>query len=205
MRGRILKESIDLFDKKGFSKTSIQDIIDTIGVTKGTFYYYFKSKQELLMDIHLNYIKELLAEQEVIFNDEYLSNKEKMNNLISLIIKNIKIHGKSARVFNREFRHLDDNQLKLINDYRKEFRIKLQKLLGEGIEKGEFRDDLRCDIVIFGILGMVNRSYNWYDPDGEVSEEELVNTYMDIILNGIKKEEKTAHINEKIIENHFTG
>lgn len=191
MRGRIIKESIDLFDKKGYSKTSIQDIIDTIGVTKGTFYYYFKSKQELLMDIHLNYIKELLSEQEMILNDEYLSNKVKLNNLIYLIIKNIKVHGKSARVFVREIRHLDDKQLKLINDYRKEFRINLQRLMGEGIEKGEFRDDLRSDIVIFGILGMVNRSYNWYDPDGEVSEEELVRTYMEIILNGIKKDANT--------------
>lgn len=188
MRGRIIKESIDLFDKKGFSSTSIQDIVDTIGVTKGTFYYYFKSKQELLMDIHINYIKELLSEQEVILNEEYLSSKVKMKNLIYLIIKDIKVHGKSARVFNREFRHLDDKQLKLINDYRKEFRINLQRLLGEGIEKGEFRNDLRSDIVIFGILGMVNRSYNWYNPDGEVSEEELVSTYMEIILNGIDRD-----------------
>ncbi|MGE7981514.1 TetR/AcrR family transcriptional regulator [Solibacillus sp. NPDC093137] len=192
MRGRILKESIDLFDKKGFSKTSIQDIIDTIGVTKGTFYYYFKSKQELLMDIHLNYIKELLAEQEVILNDEYLSSIVKINKLIHLIIKNIKVHGKSARVFHREFRHLDDKQLKLINDYRKEFRINLEKLFDEGIEKGEFREDLRSDIVIFGILGMVNRSYNWYNPDGEVTEEELVSTYMEMILNGINKATNTT-------------
>ncbi|MEK4425829.1 TetR/AcrR family transcriptional regulator [Solibacillus sp. FSL K6-1523] len=186
MRGRILKESIDLFDKKGFSKTSIQDIVDTIGVTKGTFYYYFKSKQELLMDIHLSFIKELLSEQEVTLKDESLSNTVKINNLIYLIIKDIKIQGKSARVFNREFRHLDDMQVKLINSYRKEFRINLQRLIDDGIEKGDFRNDLRSDIVIFGILGMVNRSFNWYNPDGEVSEEELVSTYMDIILNGIK-------------------
>lgn len=192
MRGRIIKESIDLFDKKGFSKTSIQDIVDMIGVTKGTFYYYFKSKQELLMDIHLSFIKELLSEQEVILKDEYLSSKVKMNNLIYLIIKDIKVQGKSARVFSREFRHLDDKQLKLINDYRKEFRINLQRLIGEGIEKGEFRNDLRSDIVTFGILGMVNRSYNWYNPDGEVLEEELVSTYMDIILNGIKKDTNNA-------------
>ena len=204
MRGRILKESIDLFDKKGFSKTSIQDIIDTIGVTKGTFYYYFKSKQELLMDIHLNYIKELLAEQEVILNDEYLSSIVKINKLIHLIIKSIKVHGKSARVFHREFRHLDDKQLKLINGYRKEFRINLEKLFDEGIEKGEFREDLRSDIVIFGILGMVNRSYNWYNPDGEVTEEELVSTYMEMILNGINKDTNTTgHSRGNLSESTF--
>ncbi|QCR32672.1 TetR/AcrR family transcriptional regulator [Lysinibacillus sp. SGAir0095] len=188
MRGRIIKESIDLFDKKGFSKTSIQDIVDTIGVTKGTFYYYFKSKQELLRDIHLNYIKELLKEQEIILRDEYISFEEKMQKLIYLIIKNIRVHGKSARVFNREVRHLDEEQVKSVNVYRKEFRFNLQKLIEEGIEKGEFREHLRSDIVIFGILGMVNRSYNWYKPDGEVTEEELVSIYMDLILNGIKSE-----------------
>ena len=185
MRGRIIKESIDLFDKKGFSKTSIQDIVDTIGVTKGTFYYYFKSKQELLMDIHINYIKELLAEQAVILDDPYLSTRVKINKLIYLIIKNIKIHGKSARVFNREIKHLNEKQLKLINTHRKEFRINLEKLFNEGIKKGEFRADLRSDIVIFGILGMVNRSYQWYNPDGDVSEDELVSIYMELILNGI--------------------
>lgn len=185
MRERIIKESIELFDKKGFSKTSIQDIVDTIGVTKGTFYYYFKSKQELLMDIHLTYIKDLLKEQEMILNDETISCKEKVKKLIYLIIKDIREHGKSARVFNREVRHLDEQQLKLINSYRKEFRFRLQKVFEEGMENGEFRKDLRSDIVIFGILGMVNRSYQWYNPDGEVSEEELVNIYMEIILNGI--------------------
>ncbi len=37
---------------------------------------------------------------------------------------------------------------------------------------------------------MVNRSYNWYNPDGEVSEEELVDIYMDIIINGLKINQK---------------
>ena len=48
MKRKIIEESIDLFDKKGFNNTSIQNIVDSIGVTKGTFYYYFSSKQELL-------------------------------------------------------------------------------------------------------------------------------------------------------------
>lgn len=186
MRERILKESIDLFDQKGFSKTSIQDIVNTIGVTKGTFYYYFKSKQELLMDIHLNYIKELLKEQEQILANDYISTRDKMENLIFLVIKKIRLHGKSARVFSREVRHLDEKQLKLVNSCRRDFRLNLQKLFDEGVSKGEFRNDLRTDIVNFGILGMVNRSYNWYNPDGEVSEEELVRTYMELILNGIQ-------------------
>jgi TetR/AcrR family transcriptional regulator, cholesterol catabolism regulator len=187
MRGKIIKESIDLFDRKGFSKTSIQDIVDTLGVTKGTFYYYFDSKQELLRDIHLSYIQELLEEQQVILKDSSLSHIEKLNRQIYLIISRIGTSGKSARVFNREMRHLETDQIQQVNSIRREYRINFQKVIEDGIEKGVFRSDLRSDIVTFGILGMVNRSYNWFDPDGEVVEEELVNIYMELIVNGLKK------------------
>lgn len=187
MRRTIIKESIDLFDKKGYSKTSIQDIVDKIGATKGTFYYYFNSKQELLRDIHLSYIQDLLQEQEIILQDPNLSCKEKINKIVYLIISGIRTQGKNARVFSREMRHLEEEHIRHVNSIKREFRLNLQKVLEEGIEKGEFRSDLRSDIVIFALLGMVNRSYSWYNPDGEVTEEELVNIYMDIIVNGIKK------------------
>lgn len=41
MKEKIIEVSIDLFGKHGFTETSIQDIVDGLGVTKGTFYYYF--------------------------------------------------------------------------------------------------------------------------------------------------------------------
>ncbi|MES9741731.1 helix-turn-helix domain-containing protein, partial [Priestia megaterium] len=53
MKDLMMERSIQLFAQKGFKETSIQDIVNELNVTKGTFYYYFKSKQELLMDIHL--------------------------------------------------------------------------------------------------------------------------------------------------------
>ncbi len=51
MKEKIIEKAIELFEKKGFSTTSIQDIVDELGVTKGSFYYYFSSKEQLLMDI----------------------------------------------------------------------------------------------------------------------------------------------------------
>src|SRR5699024_11597620 len=69
IKEEITKHSIQLFEKKGFSQTSIQDIVDVLDVTKGTFYYYFSSKEQLLMDIHLQYIDNLLSRQQMIFED----------------------------------------------------------------------------------------------------------------------------------------
>ncbi|HEX7065866.1 MAG TPA: helix-turn-helix domain-containing protein, partial [Bacillales bacterium] len=70
MKKQITKQSVELFGKNGFNETSIQDIVDGLGVTKGTFYYYFSSKQQLLADIHLSFIDDILTREKEIFADK---------------------------------------------------------------------------------------------------------------------------------------
>ncbi len=47
-KNEILDAAQEFFFKKGYEDTTIQDILDAIDIAKGTFYYYFKSKDELL-------------------------------------------------------------------------------------------------------------------------------------------------------------
>ncbi len=48
-RQQILSAATQLFPAKGFENTSIDDIVERANVVKGTFYYHFKSKDELLL------------------------------------------------------------------------------------------------------------------------------------------------------------
>src|SRR6478752_7676841 len=48
---QVVKNAHHLFVEKGFQATSIQDIIDYSGISKGTFYNYFSSKNELLIAV----------------------------------------------------------------------------------------------------------------------------------------------------------
>ena len=47
----LLNSALDLFAEKGYDHTSINEIIEKVGVTKGAFYYYFKSKEQVLDEI----------------------------------------------------------------------------------------------------------------------------------------------------------
>lgn len=47
-RQEILDRAEELFTTKGYGKTTIIDILDAVGIAKGTFYYYFKSKEEVM-------------------------------------------------------------------------------------------------------------------------------------------------------------
>ena len=48
---RILEEASRLFLQKGFEKTSMQDIMDATGLSKGAIYHHFASKEDILLRI----------------------------------------------------------------------------------------------------------------------------------------------------------
>ncbi len=189
VRTELIKQSIGLFVEKGFSATSIQDIVDTIGVTKGSFYYHFKSKEALLMDIHLYYINDLLRRQQLILETEK-NPKEKLAKVVELIIHDIKTQGEIARVYYREIRHLTPENAATIQAKRTQFRRLIEETVAQGITAGEFRENIQPKVITFAILGMTNWSYRWFDPEGTLSVKDLADMYTDFILFGIDAEKK---------------
>lgn len=58
----IIRASAALFSEKGYDKCSVNDILNAVGIAKGTFYYYFKSKEDVL-DAAVGQISEQIWEQ----------------------------------------------------------------------------------------------------------------------------------------------
>jgi AcrR family transcriptional regulator len=52
-RQRILDVALDLFIEKGFDGTSLREIAERLGVTKAALYYYFESKDDILLALHM--------------------------------------------------------------------------------------------------------------------------------------------------------
>lgn len=139
------------------------------------------------MDIHLAYINELLSEQEMILEGSNKGSKDKLFDIVYILLKSIKSKKPSATIFFREMKNLSIEKLNQILPKRDEFHIKIEKLLIEGMESGEFRPTLDASIISFAILGVVNWSYQWFDPDGTKSDREVAGIFMEMILHGIEK------------------
>jgi AcrR family transcriptional regulator len=193
VKKKIMETGIQLFYQNGFKSTSVQDIVELLGVTKGTFYYYFNSKEELLKDIHLEYIEELIKQQEEILRNPEYDFKKKLHEIVYMLISNIRTKRPSARIFTREIRHISEKHVQEIKEKRKEFRKNTQKLIEEGINQELIKDNLRADILTMGILGTTNWSYYWFNPDGEVPEEKVVEIFLDFILNGISRNDSVSN------------
>lgn len=185
MKEKIIEKAIELFEKKGFSTTSIQDIVDELGVTKGSFYYYFSSKEQLLMDIYNEYITNLLDRQTKIIANKTLSPKEQLIEIIRLLIDDLIENGPRARIYFREMRHLSEDHINTIKKIRKQFRKNIETVIRTGEKQGVFKDQLPADILAFALLGLTNWSYNWYTPDGEIPPDQLVKIYSELLLTGL--------------------
>jgi len=81
-RAEIVKAARHLFQTKGYDKTTIQDVMDHLGIAKGTIYHYFKSKEELLEAIIENIVDENIEQMQILMKDVKGNALEKTRMLI---------------------------------------------------------------------------------------------------------------------------
>jgi len=82
-RNEILDTSEILFATKGYVKTTVNDILEVIGIAKGTFYYYFQSKEEVMNEIVMRFIGIGVESAKAIASDANLKATEKIFQIIS--------------------------------------------------------------------------------------------------------------------------
>ncbi|WP_438490895.1 TetR/AcrR family transcriptional regulator [Paenibacillus sp. IHBB 3054] len=81
-RNEILDTAELLFFTQGYSRTTINDILQRIGIAKGTFYYYFKSKEEVMDAVVMRFIDAGVEAAKEIASDHRLSVHEKLLRII---------------------------------------------------------------------------------------------------------------------------
>ena len=89
--GNLLKTAFDFFTTKGFSKTSISDIVSQAGVAKGTFYLYFKDKYDIRNRLISHKSSQLFrnAVESLGSNAEDLSFEDKIVSIVDNIINQL--------------------------------------------------------------------------------------------------------------------
>ena len=81
-RAEIIKAAGELFRNQGYIHTSVESIIQKVGVAKGTFYYYFKSKEEILDAFVHSMVDQLCEEYQIIADDPALGVMDKVRHML---------------------------------------------------------------------------------------------------------------------------
>ena len=81
-RQEIIVIARELFQRKNYESTTMQDIMNALGIAKGTIYHYFKSKEELLEAVIEDSVDEYIAGMEKVLNETEGTGLDKMRTLI---------------------------------------------------------------------------------------------------------------------------
>lgn len=186
-REKLLKNSLDLFNKYGFEHVSVEQITKACNVSKGTFYTHFPSKYDVILEKFKELdsfysIVEKNIEQTLPASEKILTlYKEQMLYLINVVGKDLMRTVYTAAMTNQVER---DHYL--ISSERKIFQI-LNTYIEEGIRLGEFREDLELAQMQTIVQRCMRANvYDWLIHNEEFNLVAEMNTFTTVVLNGLK-------------------
>ena len=184
-KGRIINSAWDLFYEQGYDDTTVEEIIERSGTSKGSFYHYFEGKDALLGS--LSYI----------FDEEYENLKdnmpEGMDSFDKLLYLNEKLFAMIENRIDIELlKRLYSTQLitkgeKHLLDSKRLYYKLLKAIVTEGQEAGELTDKMSVKEIV-KLYAMCERAllYDWCLCNGEYSLKQYAKNIMPMFLREIR-------------------
>jgi AcrR family transcriptional regulator len=154
-RQELVQTAYELFKEKGYEHVNVSDIVDKVGVAQGTFYYYFKTKLDVLNAVIDLYMQHYVVAIEALAGDAGLDPLEKVQAAISSTMK----RGESEKSF---IDLLNSNENFVTHQkYMAEMRKivpPMTKIIDEGVRDGTFevrhpRETVELMLYMWGCMG----------------------------------------------------
>jgi TetR/AcrR family transcriptional regulator, cholesterol catabolism regulator len=180
----ILRTSARIFALKGYHSTSMRDISRETKVSLAGLYYYCQSKEELLFLIQDNCFGRVLERLE-----ERLRETGDAVEKLRLVIENhlsfFAANMAEMKVLSHEAESLAGEMHERVSGKKQQYTRLVRRILSEAQGQQEkTRQKLDLTAATYALFGMMNWIYNWYDPRGKLSVNDLVDNITRLFLNG---------------------
>lgn len=186
VKSRIVSAAWQLFYEKGYNGTTVDEIIELSGTSKGSFYYYFDTKDELLNTLSFvldEYYEELDREM-----------KEDMDSFDKLLYINHMAHTMMEEKISIDLlsslystQLVAAGQRRLLDQNRHYYKL-VTRIVEEGQKRGEISDTKSVsDIVQY--YSMCERAlvYDWCLNKGEYSLSKKSKEWMPVMMEHFQK------------------
>jgi TetR/AcrR family transcriptional regulator, cholesterol catabolism regulator len=182
----VLLPAASIIRKRGILGASVEELVEAVGVTKGTLYYHVRTKEGLLFRIHESVTNEGYERWlKVIEETKGQPASTTLRRMIEEHCAVIRDYRDCVAVISEEMKYLSADMQDEIRQWRADYQALLESVLERGVDDGEF--------VVASIhqtasimIGMLNSMYRWYSPDGPMSVSELADTATELLLLGLR-------------------
>jgi AcrR family transcriptional regulator len=181
---RLLTAASRLFAERGFALTSVQDIVERAGVTKGAMYHYYTSKDDLLQQIYTRLLA-VQSERLVGIAESDRPVRERLQAAAVDVVVTTLEHLDDATVSWRSMHMLPPERLAEVRADRRRFHERFRALIEQGQREGVLRADVSPDLAAHQFFGGVHHLGTWYHADGELTPESIGETFAELLLRGL--------------------
>ena len=184
-RDAVLRSSLHLFQTLGFPGATVQRIVEGANVSKGAFYHWFASKDEVLQLIHDQFIDDQLERAWKVVNGGHPPDIA-LALLIQEMLDSVEHHRAEISVFLREYRFLSEDSFASIKTKRDALGDVFINVIKLGIKQRVFRKIRSPEVVAFGVIGMCAWATEWYDQSGPLDARSIAQVYSDVLVSGLR-------------------
>lgn len=159
----VLDAAIEVFYRKGYSATSVQDLAERVGVLKGSLYHYMDSKEDLLFRIFESSQDQAVALMSQA-TERALPPAEHLSSYIGEIVRWYLANLERVSLYFHEWRYLTGANAETVQQHRRLFFDYVHDILREGRRGRTGLGDSR--LATFYILGAINDLPDWYRRSG---------------------------------------
>lgn len=188
-RNEILDASAQIFSRKGYHGTSMQDIADAVNLQKASLYHHVSSKQEILFELLSRGLQILTdrVEDAILSSD---SPDERLRRAIGAYLIALTEHQELTSVLLLEYRSLEPSYHGRHIKERDRFEQIWRDLIEVGVDEGIFSCE-HPSLSARALLGVMNWTVTWYRVDGPMSAREIADQFTDQFLLGLTIREKS--------------
>ena len=193
---KIVEKTIELFGEAGYLKTTVEEITNSLNISKGSFYTYFDSKESLLLGI-LNY----LFDQHCLILDKIAEETEKLNaedtlkcylkSSIEKTMVNKNVTALIQQVIFNDFFKVDEIKRKLPSFKEVDVKFVRENIFEKlGKKQRYFNKNLVVEYTISSIHTFIMMNLKERETEFvEQNKEGIIEDLTSLILHGIQKEE----------------
>lgn len=179
----LLQISADIFARKGYKSTTLQDIADGFGVLKGSLYHYIRSKDDLLYEVVKSVMAPGLASLREHADAPGLDPVERLRAAVRGHVLYLIDNLVETTVLLHEFDQLPPERQADLPI--REYQDLLTRLVAEAATDPRLKPDIDPQLTALAILGATNWVYRWYRPGGSRSPERIADYYAGLLVDGL--------------------
>jgi AcrR family transcriptional regulator len=181
-RVRILDAAAEAFADKGYHGTGMSEIGDRADIQRGALYYHIGSKEELLYDLCRYHVEEALSEGRaaVSHSDDA---REQFRALVHSHLLTLVERRSFVVIAEREMQALTGERAAALVTLRREYQDLFGQVMRLGVEQRHFSRSEQLEVM--GVLGMLNYTYMWLNPDGPAPISEVADRLCNLLLEGL--------------------